>query len=287
MTGSKTRHTAVKQKSGAGRRTKGTVSHKLQLVLDSELDNVERVEKLVNDFALKCGCGTQQCSEIELAVRETVINAIIHGNQKRRTKKVHVKAELNNSDLTISVRDEGNGFDPGAVPDPTKPENLMRDSGRGILLMQTLMDRLSIRPVPGKGTEVRMVKKIARNIDQQTGEEHSMSLKLSSRQVDGVTVLDFEGRIILGEPTEAIRDALQDLVSKGQKKILLNLGEVSYIDSSGLGALVRGYSTLASQQGALKLLNLTKKVEDLLQVTKLYTVFEIFNDESAAIKSFQ
>jgi len=113
-----------------------------------------------------------------------------------------------------------------------------------------------------------------------------MSLKIASRQVDGVTVLDFEGRIVLGEPTEAIRDTLQDLVSKGQKKILLNLGEVSYIDSSGLGALVRGYSTLASQQGTLKLLNLTKKVQDLLQVTKLYTVFEIFNDENAAIRSF-
>ena len=113
-----------------------------------------------------------------------------------------------------------------------------------------------------------------------------MSLKIASRQVDGVTVLDFEGRIVLGEPTEAIRDTLQDLISKGQKKILLNLGEVSYIDSSGLGALVRGYSTLTSNQGSLKLLNLTKKVQDLLQVTKLYTVFEIFNDESAAIKSF-
>jgi anti-sigma B factor antagonist len=153
-------------------------------------------------------------------------------------------------------------------------------------MMQTLMDEVTINSAPGQGTEVRMRKGIAGIINRKLGEEQSMSLKIASRQVDGVTILDFEGRIVLGEPTEAIRDTLQDLISKGQKKILLNLGEVSYIDSSGLGALVRGFSTLTNNQGTLKLLNLTKKVQDLLQVTKLYTVFEIFNDESAAIKSF-
>jgi anti-sigma B factor antagonist len=219
-------------------------------------------------------------------VRETVINAIVHGNRSDPDKRVHVDARLRDHELAICVRDEGAGFDPSKVADPTRPENLMRDSGRGILMVQTLMDGVTINSAPGRGTEVRMVKGIAGIINRKHGEEQSMSLKIATRQVDGVTVLDFEGRIVLGEPTEAIRDTLQDLVSKGQKKILLNLGEVSYIDSSGLGALVRGYSTLTSQQGTLKLLNLTKKVQDLLQVTKLYTVFEIFNDESAAIKSF-
>ena len=114
-----------------------------------------------------------------------------------------------------------------------------------------------------------------------------MSLKAENRQVDGVTVVDLSGRIVLGEATTTLREALQNLVSQGQKKILLNLGEVSYIDSSGLGALVGGYTTLTGQSGQLKLLNLTKKVQDLLQITKLLTVFEVFSDEATAVQSFK
>ena len=114
-----------------------------------------------------------------------------------------------------------------------------------------------------------------------------MSLKAGSRQVDGVTIVDLNGRIVLGEATTTLREMLQNLLSQGQKKILLNLAEVSYIDSSGLGALVSGYTTLAGQQGHLKLLNLTKKVQDLLQITKLLTVFEVHTDEATAVQSFK
>lgn len=83
-----------------------------------------------------------------------------------------------------------------------------------------------------------------------------------------------------------MRDMLRDMVAKGQKKVLLNLGEVSYIDSSGIGELVSGFTTVANQGGQLKLLGLTKRVKDLLQITKLYTVFEVHDDEAAAIRSF-
>ena len=114
-----------------------------------------------------------------------------------------------------------------------------------------------------------------------------MSLKASNRQVDGVTVVDLSGRIVLGEGSEILRETLRDLVSRGQKKLLLNLGDVNYIDSSGLGALVSGYTTVTGQQGQLKLLKLTKKVHDLLQITKLLTVFEVFDDENLALKSFK
>ena len=114
-----------------------------------------------------------------------------------------------------------------------------------------------------------------------------MSLKAGSRQVDGVTIVDLSGRIVLGEATTTLREMLQNLLSQGQKKILLNLAEISYIDSSGLGALVSGYTTLSGQQGQLKLLNLTKKVHDLLQITKLLTVFEVHTDEATAVRSFK
>ena len=113
-----------------------------------------------------------------------------------------------------------------------------------------------------------------------------MSVKLTTRQVGDVTVVDVAGRITLGEGSATLRDAMRDMVSKNQKKILLNLGEVSYIDSSGIGELVSGFTTVTNSGGNLKLLNLNKRVKDLLQITKLYTVFDVHEDEAGAIRSF-
>jgi anti-sigma B factor antagonist len=113
-----------------------------------------------------------------------------------------------------------------------------------------------------------------------------VSVKMNNRQVGDVTVVDVSGRITLGEGSSELRDALRDLIAKGNKKILLNLGDVSYIDSSGIGELVSGFTSVSNQGGQLKLLKLTKRVKDLLQITKLYTVFEVHDDEAAAIRSF-
>ena len=113
-----------------------------------------------------------------------------------------------------------------------------------------------------------------------------MSVKLTTRQVGDVTVVDVAGRITLGEGSATLRDAMRDMVSKNQKKILLNLGEVSYIDSSGIGELVSGFTTVTNSGGNLKLLNLNKRVKYLLQITKLYTVFDVHEDEAGAIRSF-
>ena len=113
-----------------------------------------------------------------------------------------------------------------------------------------------------------------------------MSVKLSTRQVGDVSVVDVAGRITLGEGSSALRETLRDMVSKNQKKILLNLGEVSYIDSSGIGELVSGFTTVTNSGGQLRLLNLNKRVKDLLQITKLYTVFDVHDDEAGAIRSF-
>ncbi len=113
-----------------------------------------------------------------------------------------------------------------------------------------------------------------------------MKMTTSTRQVGDITVVDISGRIELGDESAALRELISDLLSKGNKKILLNLGDVQYIDSSGLGALVSAFTSVRKQQGELKLLNLTNKVSDLMQITKLYTVFEIMNDEAVALKSF-
>ena len=114
-----------------------------------------------------------------------------------------------------------------------------------------------------------------------------MSMKISTRQIDGVTIVDCSGRITLGEGSVTLRDTVSQLLTKNQKKILLNLGDVNYIDSSGIGELVSAFTTVRKQGGDLKLLNLTKKVHDLLQITKLYTVFDVKDDEAAAVKSFK
>ena len=113
-----------------------------------------------------------------------------------------------------------------------------------------------------------------------------MSVKITNRQVGDVTVIDASGRITLGEGSSTVRDTIRDLTAKGNKKLLLNLGDVTYIDSSGIGELVSGFTSVTNQGGQLKLLNLTKRVQELLQITKLYTVFEVFDDEAKAVRSY-
>ncbi|MGD0976624.1 MAG: STAS domain-containing protein [Candidatus Korobacteraceae bacterium] len=113
-----------------------------------------------------------------------------------------------------------------------------------------------------------------------------MTMTVSTRQVDGVTIVDLSGRITLDEGSTLLRDTIKQLASQGQKHVLLNLGEVHYIDSSGIGELVSAFTTMRDQGGELKLLNLTRKVHDLIQITKLHTVFDIKDDEAAAIQAF-
>jgi anti-sigma B factor antagonist len=113
-----------------------------------------------------------------------------------------------------------------------------------------------------------------------------MSVKAASREVRDVTVIDLDGRITLGAGSALLRDLIRENLNKGHKKLVLNLAAVSYLDSTGLGELVSGYRLVKSEGGEIKLLNLNKKVSDLLQVTKLYTVFDIHNDEHQAIASF-
>jgi anti-sigma B factor antagonist len=113
-----------------------------------------------------------------------------------------------------------------------------------------------------------------------------MNMTTGIRQLGGVTIVDISGRIQLGEESAALRDLVCDLLNKGDKKILFNLDDVNYIDSSGLGHLVSAFSTVRKQGGELKLLNLTKNVHNVMQMTRLYTVFDIMDNEAVAVKSF-
>ena len=113
-----------------------------------------------------------------------------------------------------------------------------------------------------------------------------MALRMTERDVSGVSVVDIEGRIVLGEESNAFREKVKSLLAAGKKKILLNLGNVSYIDSAGLGTLVSTFHSARSQGANLKLVNLGAKFKEVLQVTKLMTVFDTYDNEPAAIQSF-
>jgi len=113
-----------------------------------------------------------------------------------------------------------------------------------------------------------------------------MALSIDKREVSHVTILDIRGRIVLGDEIGQLRMAVRGLVAEGKKKIILNLAGVDYIDSSGVGELVGCFTTVRNAGGELKLLNLSQKVQDVLHVTKLYTVFDIRDDEFQAVKSF-
>ncbi len=111
-------------------------------------------------------------------------------------------------------------------------------------------------------------------------------MQIHEREVNDVTILDIHGKLTLGDGDELLRDKINSLVHQGRKKLLLNLSEVPYIDSAGLGEIVRTYTTVSRQGGTLKLLNLTKRIQDLLSITKLLTVFETFDSEAEAVTSF-
>ena len=113
-----------------------------------------------------------------------------------------------------------------------------------------------------------------------------MNMTANTRQVGGVTIVDISGRIVLGDESAALRSLVRDLLGAGHKKILFNLGNVDYIDSAGLGHLIGAFTSVRKYEGDLKLLNLTNKVHDVLQITRLYTVFDIMDDEAVAVKSF-
>jgi anti-sigma B factor antagonist len=113
------------------------------------------------------------------------------------------------------------------------------------------------------------------------------NLSIKDRENGGVTVLDLDGKITIGEGSVLLRETVRKLLDEGKKKLLLNLGDVSYVDSSGIGELVSSYTTTNNNGGQLKLLNQTKKIHDLLTITKLVTVFETFDDEAAAVASFK
>ena len=133
-------------------------AHTLEQELESTLESVDSAEQIVLAEAQTLGLDDDDLYRVGIAIRECMVNAVVHGNRYNSRKKVHLKVERTADRLTIVVRDEGEGFDPSAVPDPLAGENLLRGSGRGVMLMQSFMDEFQISQGQPQGTEVKMVK---------------------------------------------------------------------------------------------------------------------------------
>jgi len=132
--------------------------HTLEQVLESDLGSVDNAEEAVLDEARHVGFDEDDLHKIGMSVRECLVNAVVHGNRYNRRKKVHLKVARTLECLTIVVGDEGDGFDPDKVPDPLEADNLLRGSGRGVMLMQAFMDEFRVSQRSPQGTEVRMLK---------------------------------------------------------------------------------------------------------------------------------
>jgi serine/threonine-protein kinase RsbW len=131
---------------------------KTQTTLESTLESVDKAEAMVMAEAAKAGIDEDEQAHVGMAIRECMVNAVVHGNRYNKNKKVHLEIERTSEALTIIIGDEGQGFDMSSLPDPLAPENLLRQSGRGLLLIRAFMDEVDLHPRPGGGTEVRMVK---------------------------------------------------------------------------------------------------------------------------------
>jgi serine/threonine-protein kinase RsbW len=136
---------------------------KLQITLESTLQSVDQAEELVIQEAGKAGFEEDDQHDIGMAVRECAVNAVVHGNRYNKNKKVHLDVERSASEITVVIGDEGEGFDLNSIADPLAPENLLKQSGRGIMIIRAYMDEFDIHPRPGGGTEVRLVKKLVKN----------------------------------------------------------------------------------------------------------------------------
>ncbi|MBV8865214.1 MAG: ATP-binding protein [Acidobacteriaceae bacterium] len=134
----------------------------IQKTLDSTLQTADKAEELVLNEAGKLALEEDEQHQIGMAVRECTVNAVVHGNRYNKNKKVHLQIERSENDFVVTIGDEGAGFDINSLPDPLAPDNLLRQSGRGLMLARAFMDEFDLHPRPGGGTEVRLVKHLAK-----------------------------------------------------------------------------------------------------------------------------
>jgi serine/threonine-protein kinase RsbW len=271
----------------------------LRLELESKIEYIDFVHSMTEKLATMAGMPKDRSFQTGLAVREALINAIRHGNSNDPKKKVAVQFVMEAGWFATRIQDQGEGFDFDMAPNPLDPDNLFLSNGRGIFLMRSFAEQVNFRRLETGGTEVEIIQKLARARSKQAAGKDSPKtqeipglegggdgMKASVRKIGNVCVLDLAGKITIGAGDLILREAVNALLEEGSHLIVINLEQVSYMDSAGIGELVACRKRATDLQGGVRLLNPSGKVSDLLHLTKLEEIFDIFSNEEQALANF-
>jgi serine/threonine-protein kinase RsbW len=210
--------------------------------------------------------------QIKLSLQEAVVNAVKHGNKLNPDLFVQVVIEAEKSSVTIRVTDQGTGFDVKKVPNPTRPENIIKLQGRGIFLIRNLMD--DVRFLDG-GRTIKMIKNLKR--------ERRVKMQMQLEKVNEVTVVVLEGEINVTNSNE-LRNQFIKITQTGCKKVVVDFVKVTFIDSSGLATLIEMFQRLEGSAGKLRLCNVNKKIRGIFEITKVHKLISIFDSREDALK---
>jgi len=242
--------------------TEKVLPTRLECIRDPEREVVSRLRDL--------GYDEDHRFAVRLALEEALVNAMKHGNRMDPARRVVLAYRLSPERVEIRVRDEGAGFDPGMVPDPTRDENLQRPCGRGIMLMRSYMDEVSF---VCSGQEVQMVK--------HRKPRWGCAMKINTHTAAGCHVVEIEGSADINAST-ALREALLGAIESGATKIICDLGRTTFISSDALGVLITAYLKARGRGGFVRLADPQEHLRDVLKTTRLDHLFEIFTDVKCA-----
>lgn len=242
-----------------------TIPSRLELAPDLISSLVERLYHLPLDEYL--------VFNIKLALQEAVINAIEHGNKKQGDLCVKVDIQANGQRLKIEVTDQGEGFDYKAIPNPTNPENIEKLRGRGLFLIQNVMDEIEFAD---SGRTIRMIKhlKEVRRVKMQTRVE----------KIGGVALIVLDGEINITNSLK-LREEFTKFIKDDFTRALVDFEKVVFIDSSGLAVLIEMFKLLKEKKGRLALCNVNKKIRGIFEITKVHKLIDIYENREAALKA--
>lgn len=250
----------------------------MKMEFPADIKFLKPVHEVVANVASIVGFDDRAKMHVLVAASEMVTNAIVYGNQSDLSKKVCLCFELTDEKMVFKVKDQGAGFDFEFIRE--KEKNLDADDvhGRGIFLIETYMDEVYYTKTDD-GFEVQAVK----YKDEERKDKGVMNIEV--RTENNISILDAEGKID-ATSNQILKDKIKELVAEGQHNIVLNMEKVPFVNSTGLGTLVGILKELRGLKGTVKLIHLQPYVQELFEVTQLVKVFEIFDDEGLAVKSF-
>lgn len=245
-----------------------------------------RVESAVSDYLDGLPITPDLHHQVLVSVFEAVANAVEHGQRDGGRGPVLLAIDVVAGQITATVADDGPGFDPDACPDPRTPERLLLPGGRGVFLMHHLMDSVDFTFPPGGGTEVTLRKALSPPGDGSGDpSEGAPRTVVPMRRTGDVTILEVDGTTLVGAGSVELRRAVSTALDKGAGKIVLNLGRVVAIDSSGIGGLAGAHATASNRGAKLALSDVRHQVRDILLAAELLTAFNVYDSESEAVAS--